>query len=103
MITVQDPRHACTAALHISPERLRYSVHLPLLMSAPSIIVEQLSEPHDACVGHNDRGSLSIGTFLCNLEVSASGIAFQVQVKQLRFDLHTRQVSLSIARRECLC
>lgn len=37
---------------------------LPGLICAPSIIVEQLPEPHYACVGHNDGRTLTISSLL---------------------------------------
>lgn len=56
---------------------------LPCLICATSIVIEQFSEPHDACVGYDNGGSLTVGAFLSNLQVSAPSITLEVQVEQL--------------------
>ena len=65
-----------------------------MLFGSSSIVVEQLSEPHNACVWDNDSRPLTVCAFLCNLEVSAPGISFQVQVEQFGLDLQDGGTSM---------
>lgn len=65
-----------------------------MFVGTSSVVIEELSKPHDSRVGNNDRGPLAIGTLFGNFQVSTSGIAFQVKVEQLGFNLYVGHAGL---------
>ena len=58
-----------------------------LFICASGIVVKKLSEPHDAGVRDYNGRTLAVGALLGNLQVPASGISFQVEIKQLGLNL----------------
>ena len=86
---------------HLDKPQLVASLqHSPLLIGASSIVVEQLPKPHDASVRDDDSRTLAVGTFLGNLQVSASDVPLQVKIEQLGLDLQTNlQVASQVSRR----